>query len=68
MKKHFSPIELTHRSIDNLAAGIQESDALVEHTMRREQIIERYWDLARLTPADTNGSLTAQLQALESLH
>jgi hypothetical protein len=53
--------------LDNLAVGIHESNPLVEHTIGREQTTARYWELARLTPADTNGSLTSQLRALESL-
>jgi hypothetical protein len=62
MKKHFSPIESTHRSIDNLAAAFHESDALIKHAIGREQIMERYWDLAGLSPSNTKGSVAGQLR------
>ena len=33
----------------------------------RDQILNRYWALANLTPEDTKGNITGQLKALESL-
>jgi hypothetical protein len=33
----------------------------------RDQILARYWELANLTPAETKGSITGQLHALDSL-
>jgi hypothetical protein len=33
----------------------------------RDQILNRYWALACLTPEETKGSITGQLKALESL-
>jgi hypothetical protein len=33
----------------------------------RDQILNRYWELANLTPEQTKGNVTGQLKALESL-
>ena len=33
----------------------------------REQILNRYWELANLDPKDTKGTITGQLKALELL-
>ena len=33
----------------------------------REQILNRYWELANLTPEQTKGNVTGQLRALELL-
>ena len=33
----------------------------------REQILNRYWELANLTPEQTKGNVTGQLKALELL-
>ena len=33
----------------------------------RDQILAKYWELANLTPAETKGSITGQLHALDSL-
>jgi hypothetical protein len=33
----------------------------------REQILNRYWELANLDPKDTKGTITGQLNALDAL-
>jgi hypothetical protein len=33
----------------------------------RDQILAKYWELANLTPAETKGSITGQLHALDTL-
>ena len=33
----------------------------------REQILNRYWELANLNTQDTKGNITGQLKALDSL-
>jgi hypothetical protein len=33
----------------------------------RDQILNRYWELANLSPEDTKGNVTGQLKALDSL-
>jgi hypothetical protein len=33
----------------------------------RDQILNRYWELANLTPEQTKGNVTGQLKALELL-
>jgi hypothetical protein len=33
----------------------------------RDQILNRYWELANLTPDETKGNVTGQLKALDSL-
>jgi hypothetical protein len=33
----------------------------------RDQILNRYWELANLDPKDTKGNITGQLNALDSL-
>jgi hypothetical protein len=33
----------------------------------RTQILNRYWELANLSPVDTKGSITGQLKALDAL-
>jgi hypothetical protein len=33
----------------------------------RDQILARYWQLANLTPEETKGNITGQLNALDSL-
>jgi hypothetical protein len=33
----------------------------------RDQILARYWELANLSPEETKGSITGQLNALEAL-
>ena len=33
----------------------------------RDQILAKYWELANLTPAETKGSISGQLHALDSL-
>ena len=33
----------------------------------RDQILNRYWELANLDPEETKGTITGQLKALESL-
>jgi hypothetical protein len=33
----------------------------------RDQILNRYWELANLTTEDTKGNITGQLKALDSL-
>jgi hypothetical protein len=39
------------------------------HCMKfdRDQILNRYWELANLTPEQTKGNVTGQLRALELL-
>jgi hypothetical protein len=34
----------------------------------RNQILNRYWELANLTPEETKGNITGQLKALEALY
>jgi hypothetical protein len=56
-----------HRaSVASLLAQ-HEADALAQCNIGREQIMVRYWEIAGLSPADTNGNVTGQVRALDSL-
>ena len=46
--------------IDKHPAG---SGLKIDH----DQILAKYWELANLTPAETKGSITGQLHALDTL-
>ncbi len=56
-----------HRASVAAAIVQHESDALIEFNIGREQIIAQYWHLSRLPAADTNGNITGQIRALDSL-
>jgi predicted CoA-binding protein len=36
-------------------------------TIRLEQVLDKYWELANVNPEATKGSITGQLKALDSL-
>jgi hypothetical protein len=56
-----------HRASVVAAIVQHESDVLAEQNIGREQIMAQYWKLAGLSPADTNGNITGQVRALDSL-
>ncbi len=43
------------------------NDTAPEPKINRDQILARYWELANLSPEETKGSITGQLNALEAL-
>jgi hypothetical protein len=57
----------SHRASVRAAMVEHESAALVEFNIGREQIMAQYWTLARLPATDTNGNITGQVKALDSL-
>jgi hypothetical protein len=56
-----------HRASVTAAIVQHESDVLVEFNIGREQIMAQYWHLSRLPATDTNGNITGQVRALDSL-
>jgi hypothetical protein len=56
-----------HRA--SVRAGLvqHEVEALAEFNISREQVMARYVELARLSPAETNGNISGQVKALDSL-
>ena len=57
----------SHRASVAAAIVQHESAALAECNIGREQIMAQYGSLAKLPPADTNGNITGQVRALDSL-
>jgi hypothetical protein len=56
-----------HRASVAAAIVQHESEVLAESNIGREQIMLRYWEIARLSPAETNGNVTGQVRALDSV-
>ena len=57
----------SHRADVRAAIVERESAVLAEFNIGRQLIMTQYWTLAKLPPADTNGNITGQVKALDSL-
>lgn len=61
--------EYMERHRASVTAGLvqHEVEALAEFNISREQVMARYVELARLSPAETNGNISGPVKALDSL-
>jgi hypothetical protein len=58
---------LEHRAAMQKQLLDQESDRLRRHEQRREQVLDRLWEIAGLGPEITRGSITGQVKALSMI-
>jgi hypothetical protein len=53
-----------HRAAVKEKMVAEEAEALRNLTLIREQFLDRLWELARLSPAETRGSIAGQIKAM----
>ena len=58
---------LEHRAAMQQQLQEQESDRLRRHEQRREQVLDRLWELAKLSPEMTRNSITGQVKAISMI-
>jgi hypothetical protein len=63
-KPHVRAYMLEHRAAVQRQLVQQEADGLHRFNLDREQVLGRLWELAKLSPEMTRGSITGQVKAL----
>jgi hypothetical protein len=58
---------LEHRALMLQQLAEQEAEDLRRRSLRREQVLDRLWELATMGPEITRGSLTGQVKALSMI-
>jgi hypothetical protein len=58
---------LEHRALMQQQLAEQEAEGLRRRSLRREQVLDRLWELATMGPEITRGSLTGQVKALSMI-
>ena len=58
---------LEHRAAMQQQFAAQEAEAQRRPNLRREQVLDRLWEIANMCPDMTRGSLTAQVKALSMI-
>jgi hypothetical protein len=58
---------LEHRAAVQQQLQQQESERLRRHEQRREQVLDRLWELAKLSPEMTRNSITGQVKAISMI-
>jgi hypothetical protein len=58
---------LEHRAAVEQQLVQQEADGIRRHTLDRQQVLDRLWELAKLNPDLTRGSITGQVKAISMI-
>jgi hypothetical protein len=58
---------LEHRAAMQQQVLDQESERLRRQELRREQVLDRLWEIAKMSPEMTRGSITGQVKALSMI-
>jgi hypothetical protein len=58
---------LEHRAAMQQQLLDQESERLRKQELRREQVLDRLWEISRMSPEMTRGSITGQVKALSMI-
>jgi hypothetical protein len=58
---------LEHRAAVQQQLVQQEAEGLRRFSLDREQVLERLWEIAKLSPEMTRGSVTGQMKALSMI-
>ena len=58
---------LEHRAAMQQQVLDQESERLRRQELRREQVLDRLWEIAKLSPEMTRGSITGQVKAISMI-
>jgi hypothetical protein len=58
---------LEHRAAMQQQLQEQESEKLRRKELRREQVLDRLWEIAKMAPETTRGSITGQVKALSMI-
>ena len=58
---------LEHRAAMQQQLLDQESEKLRRKEQRREQVLDRLWEIAKLSPEMTRGSITGQVKAISMI-
>ena len=66
-KPHVRAYMLEHRAAVQQQLAQQEADGLHRLNLDREQVLARLWEIAKLSPEMTRGSVTGQVKALSMI-
>src|SRR6202522_4551484 len=66
-KPHVRAYMLEHRAAVQQQLVQQEAEGLRRMSLDREQVLARLWEIAKLSPEMTRGSITGQVKALSMI-
>jgi hypothetical protein len=66
-KPHVRAYMLEHRAAVEQQLVQQEADGLHRLKLDREQVLDRLWEIAKLSPETTRGSITGQVKAISMI-
>jgi hypothetical protein len=66
-KPHVRAYMLQHRAAVEQQLVQKEADGLLRQKLDRDQVLDRLWELAKLSPEMTRGSITGQVKAISMI-